>query len=57
MEVFKIQMSQKVYIGNGVFSLIEVAPGVATLIFVAFIMNGFRKEFTERIFCLKFIFL
>ena len=57
MEVFKIQMSQKVYIGNGVFSLIGVAPGVATLIFIAFIMNGFRKEFTERIFCLKFIFL
>ena len=41
MEVFKIQMSQKVYIGNGVFSLIGVAPGVATLIFIAFYHEWF----------------
>ncbi len=31
------------------FSLIGIALGVATLIIVTSVMNGFRKEFTERI--------
>lgn len=31
------------------FSLVGIALGVATLIIVTSVMNGFRKEFTERI--------
>ena len=31
------------------FSLIGIALGVATLIVVTSVMNGFRKEFTERV--------
>ena len=31
------------------FSLVGIALGVATLIVVTSVMNGFRKEFTERV--------
>lgn len=33
----------------GAFSLIGIILGVATLIIVTSVMNGFRKEFTERV--------
>ncbi len=45
----KSKRREKFISAIGVFSLIGIALGVATLIIVTSVMNGFRKEFTERI--------
>ena len=45
----KSKRREKFISAIGAFSLIGIALGVATLIIVTSVMNGFRKEFTERI--------
>ena len=49
MEVFKIKQRRKVYLGILAFALVGIAPWLATLIIVTSVMNGFSKEFTEKI--------
>lgn len=46
---FKSKRREKFISAIGAFSLIGIALGVATLIIVTSVMNGFRKEFTERV--------
>lgn len=45
----KSKRREKFISAIGAFSLIGIILGVATLIIVTSVMNGFRKEFTERI--------
>ena len=45
----KSKRKEKIISAIAMFSLIGIALGVATLIIVTSVMNGFRKEFTERI--------
>ncbi|MBR1734021.1 MAG: lipoprotein-releasing ABC transporter permease subunit [Alphaproteobacteria bacterium] len=45
----KSKRREKFISAIGIFSLIGIILGVATLIIVTSVMNGFRKEFTERI--------
>lgn len=45
----KSKRKEKFISAIGAFSLIGIALGVATLIIVTSVMNGFRKEFTERV--------
>lgn len=45
----KSKRREKFISAIGAFSLIGIALGVATLIIVTSVMNGFRKEFTERV--------
>ncbi len=45
----KSKRKEKVISAIAAFSLVGIALGVATLIIVTSVMNGFRKEFTERV--------
>ncbi|MCR5225062.1 MAG: lipoprotein-releasing ABC transporter permease subunit [Alphaproteobacteria bacterium] len=45
----KSKRKEKVISAIAAFSLVGIALGVATLIVVTSVMNGFRKEFTERV--------
>ncbi|MDR1560748.1 MAG: lipoprotein-releasing ABC transporter permease subunit [Holosporaceae bacterium] len=45
----KSKKREKIISAIAVFSLIGISLGVATLIIVTSVMNGFRKEFTDRV--------
>lgn len=45
----KSKRKEKVISAIGIFSLVGITLGVATLIIVTSVMNGFRKEFTDRV--------
>ena len=45
----KAKRNEKAISAIATFSIIGIALGVATLIIVTSVMNGFRKEFTDRV--------
>lgn len=45
----KSKRKERIISAIAIFSLVGIALGVATLIIVTSVMNGFRKEFTDRV--------